>query len=205
MRLAAIDRGHDLPGRSTLRALRVLGRTEVPDAAKVQIYRHRYFGTPFSDLLQDLMRGPSAWSVGERELFAAFTSARNRCEFSRTCHQAVAESFQDQELVIRALERPAESGQPIEVVVVLDFLAKLADAPDELTRADVERVRAAGVTEAALTEAVRISVACHAANRIMDAMGGVPPAGRDLTRIRWFLRRRGYATPASVKHLSGAG
>jgi hypothetical protein len=27
------------------------------------------------------MRGPSDWSVGEREFFAAFVSARNRCVF----------------------------------------------------------------------------------------------------------------------------
>ena len=28
-----------------------------------------------------LLRGPSAWSVGERELFAAFVSALNHCHF----------------------------------------------------------------------------------------------------------------------------
>jgi hypothetical protein len=27
------------------------------------------------------MRGPSQWSVGERELFAAFTSRLNQCLF----------------------------------------------------------------------------------------------------------------------------
>jgi len=27
------------------------------------------------------MRGPSTWSVGERELFAAFTSRLNQCVF----------------------------------------------------------------------------------------------------------------------------
>ena len=32
-------------------------------------------------LLQDVMRGPSDWSVAERELFAAFVSAQNQCPF----------------------------------------------------------------------------------------------------------------------------
>ncbi|BCK59280.1 hypothetical protein [Nocardia wallacei] len=204
MRLDVVDRGHDRPGRWTLRVMRVVGRTEVPDVIKVLLYRHRYFSTPYSDYLQDLMRGPSAWSIGERELFATFTSARNQCDFCRACHQVVAESYQDRELVVRALERPAESGQRIEVVVVLDFLAKLADAPDEVSAADVARVRIAGVTDEALTEAVRISVAFHAINRIMDAMGGVPPEGRGLAMTRWFLRRMGYATPPTVKYLSKA-
>jgi hypothetical protein len=59
MRIEALERGHDLAGRWTLRTMRALGRMEVPDVIKVMFYRHRYFGTPFSDLLQDLMRGPS--------------------------------------------------------------------------------------------------------------------------------------------------
>jgi len=28
-----------------------------------------------------VMRGPSDWSIGERELFAAFTSKLNQCVF----------------------------------------------------------------------------------------------------------------------------
>ena len=44
-------------------------------------YRPELFGRPFSEALQDVMRGPSDWSVGERELFAAFVSAQNQCPF----------------------------------------------------------------------------------------------------------------------------
>jgi hypothetical protein len=32
-------------------------------------------------LTQQVMRGPSPWSLGERELFAAFVSRVNRCPF----------------------------------------------------------------------------------------------------------------------------
>jgi hypothetical protein len=44
-------------------------------------YRSELFGRPFSALLQRAMRGPSEWSPGERELFAAFVSAQNQCVF----------------------------------------------------------------------------------------------------------------------------
>ena len=39
------------------------------------------FGRPHSAHTQAVMRGPSEWSIGERELFAAFVSRLNKCEF----------------------------------------------------------------------------------------------------------------------------
>jgi hypothetical protein len=53
----------------------------VSDITRVLAYRPELFGEPFSIALQDVMRGPSEWSVGERELIAAFTSAKNQCVF----------------------------------------------------------------------------------------------------------------------------
>ena len=44
-------------------------------------YRPELFGRPFSEALQDVMRGPSEWTVAERELFAAFVSSLNQCVF----------------------------------------------------------------------------------------------------------------------------
>ena len=35
----------------------------------------------FGQAVQGAMRGPSEWTVGERELFAAFTSRMNKCMF----------------------------------------------------------------------------------------------------------------------------
>jgi len=44
-------------------------------------YRSELFGQALSEALQDLMRGPSDWTVAERELFAAFVSSLNQCTF----------------------------------------------------------------------------------------------------------------------------
>jgi hypothetical protein len=44
-------------------------------------YRPELFGRPYGDVLDLAMRGPSAWSAGERELFAAFASHLNQCPF----------------------------------------------------------------------------------------------------------------------------
>ena len=53
----------------------------VSDISLALRYRPELFGEPFSRFLQDVMKGPSEWTEGERELFAAFVSARNQCPF----------------------------------------------------------------------------------------------------------------------------
>lgn len=59
----------------------VLQGERVSDIQRVLTYRSEFFGTPMSILTQSVLRGPSDWLVGERELFAAFTSSLNRCPF----------------------------------------------------------------------------------------------------------------------------
>ena len=122
MRLRILDRGHDLPTRLTFAVVRRMARAEVPEVIKVAAYRHRYFGTPFHALVQDLMRGPSSWTVGERELFAAFTSSRNQCQFCTTAHQAFAASCTSDDLVAAALAAPAAAPVRPQVTAVLTFL-----------------------------------------------------------------------------------
>ena len=53
----------------------------VSDISRALRYRPELFGEPFSELLQEVMKGPSEWSEAERELFAAFVSARSQCPF----------------------------------------------------------------------------------------------------------------------------
>ena len=51
------------------------------DVVRTMRYRSELFGQPFSAALQRVMRGPSDWSVGERERIAACVSAQNQCPF----------------------------------------------------------------------------------------------------------------------------
>lgn len=81
MRLAALDRGHPLRTRIAFKAMRLMTREDAPDVVKMLYYRPEHFGAGFSHLLETAMRGPSDWSVGERELYAAYTSRLNQCPF----------------------------------------------------------------------------------------------------------------------------
>jgi hypothetical protein len=53
----------------------------VSDISLALRYRPELFGRPFSELLQEVMKGLSEWTEAERELFAAFVSAQNHCPF----------------------------------------------------------------------------------------------------------------------------
>ena len=61
--------------------IRVRTGNEPLGVVKTLLYRPELFGFPFSEALDRVMRGPSEWSAGERELFAAFTSRLNQCLF----------------------------------------------------------------------------------------------------------------------------
>lgn len=81
MRLPRLDHGHHIREKLLLALIRVASRRRVPDVVKTLLYRRDFWGDPYNDVLQPVMRGPSEWSVGERELFAAVVSAEMACVF----------------------------------------------------------------------------------------------------------------------------
>ena len=64
-----------------LAEIRALTGREPLGVIKTLLYRPELFGGPFSEALDRVMRGPSDWSAGERELFAGFASSLNQCLF----------------------------------------------------------------------------------------------------------------------------
>ena len=80
MRLQKVHRGHPFLDRALLGLMRVV-MGHAPGVVRTLFYRKAYFGRPFSQLTQQVMRGPSPWTVGEREIFAAFVSRLNQCVF----------------------------------------------------------------------------------------------------------------------------
>jgi hypothetical protein len=81
MRLTCVETGHDADEAIVLERIRAERSSEPPDVLKTLHYRPELFGRPFSDALELALRGPSDWSAGERELFAAFVSSLNQCPF----------------------------------------------------------------------------------------------------------------------------
>ncbi len=81
MRLAAVGHGHAPPEAGMLAEIAERTGREPLGVVKTLLYRPELFGRAFSEALDDVMRGPSDWSAGERELFAGFTSLLSQCLF----------------------------------------------------------------------------------------------------------------------------
>ena len=81
MRVRAVEHRHGLKQKLMLTLIRIVSGRRVPDVVKTLMYRPEFFGRAQCEWTQAVMRGPSDWSVGERELFAAFTSRLNQCVF----------------------------------------------------------------------------------------------------------------------------
>jgi hypothetical protein len=81
VRLRCLEDGHEPREAEALELIRSQRGVEPPDVLKTLHYRPELFGRPFSDTLELAMHGQSDWSVGERELFAAFVSSLNQCPF----------------------------------------------------------------------------------------------------------------------------
>lgn len=80
MRLRKVHEGHGLVDRAKLAAIRLF-MGHAPGVVRTLLYRKSFFGRQWSQLTQQVMRGPSPWTVGERETFAAFVSRLNQCVF----------------------------------------------------------------------------------------------------------------------------
>jgi hypothetical protein len=81
MRLEVLDHGHPLSTKALFALIRLTSGYRAPDVVKTLKYRSEFFGATMGDFFQEVMRGPSGWSVADRELMAAYISKVNTCEF----------------------------------------------------------------------------------------------------------------------------
>ena len=80
MRLRKVHAGHGMRDKVMLGIMR-LAMGHAPGVVRTLLYRKEFFGGPWTVLTQQVMRGPSPWTPGEREIFAAFVSRLNQCVF----------------------------------------------------------------------------------------------------------------------------
>jgi AhpD family alkylhydroperoxidase len=126
MRLDILNRGYG-PGTKLLFALiRLMSGHPVPDAAKLVFYRPDFYGARAKEFTHEAMRGPSSWSVGDRELMAAYVSKVNESAFCVGAHTATAtQAYQDGPRVAAVLADLESAPVEEPLRVTLRMLGKL--------------------------------------------------------------------------------
>lgn len=81
MRLSTVESGHRMVDKLMLGAIGVVSGGKAPDVLRVIKHRPELFGAAYSAWVHEVLRGPSSWTAGERELFAAHVSTLNHCLF----------------------------------------------------------------------------------------------------------------------------
>jgi uncharacterized peroxidase-related enzyme len=127
---------------------------------------------PLIDYHAVVLRGPSALSVGERELIAAYVSGLNACHYCHGVHGAVAEKFGIEEGVLAALLADVGSA-PVraELKPLFAYVRKLTQTPSRMVAADAEAVFAAGWDEKALYDVVSVCALFNFMNRFVEGLG----------------------------------
>lgn len=192
MRLAILDHGHGLGTKILFALIRAVSRQPVLDVIKVVKYRPDFYGGPMQRVVQEAMRGPSRWSVGDRELMAAFVAKTNRCEWCTRAHSAVAEGAYHDASRVTAVLSDFETA-PIEepLRATLRMLRKLS-REHVVDVHDMRAVLDAGVSREQIEDALAVCFSFNTIGRLADAFGFFMPSGDAFHAGAKYLLARGY-------------
>ena len=192
MRLEVLNRGYG-PGTKMLFAvIRLVSRHPVPDAAKLVFYRPDFYGARAKEFTHEAMRGPSAWSVGDRELMAAYVSQANGCAFCVGAHTATArQAYQDGPKVTAVLADLDSAPIGDGLRATLRMLGKLT-REGKVGAEDMRQVLAAGVSRQQVKDALAVCAAFNTTDRLADAFGFAVLSPEGFEAGAKYLLKRGY-------------
>jgi uncharacterized peroxidase-related enzyme len=193
MRLKTVEQGRQIRQKLMLGMMRFMIGVRVPDVLRLILHRSEFFGQPYYIWTESIMRGPSEWSVGQRELFAAFTSNLNKCQYCLGHHKATSvRALGNEGFVQDILEDWRTAPVDEKTKAMLNFLRKLTLEPFNIGAADIALLRAADLSHEAIEDAIHICANFNIINRLADAFGFELPSPKGLARSTEILLTRGY-------------
>jgi uncharacterized peroxidase-related enzyme len=192
MRLNVLETGHGFATKALFALIRMVSRQPVLDIIKLVKYRPEFYGRPMTAVTQEGMRGPSPWSVGDRELMAAVVAKVNDSAFCTAAHAAVATGAYRDEAKVAAVLANTETA-PIEAPLraTLKLLRKLAQE-HAVSAEDMRAALAAGATRAQIEDALAVAFAFNVTARLSDAFGFFVPGSEAMDAGAKYLLARGY-------------
>lgn len=138
------------------------------------------------------MRGPSPWSVADRELMAAFVSKVNGTEFCIAAHTATAALAYNDARKVSLTLADVESAPVTEPLrATLRMLGKLT-RENKLDAGDVGAVLAAGASEQQIKDALGVAFAFNVTDRLADVSNFAVDDPAAINAGAKYLLARGY-------------
>jgi len=155
-------------------------------------YRPDFYGARAKEFTHEAMRGPSSWSVGDRELMAAYVSKVNESAFCVGAHTATAsQAYQDGPRVAAVLADLESAPVDEPLLATLRMLGKLT-AEGKLSTADMPEVLAAGVSPEQVEDALAVCAAFNTTDRLAEAFGFEVLSPEAFAAGAKYLLKRGY-------------
>jgi uncharacterized peroxidase-related enzyme len=130
-----------------------------------------------------IMRGPSAFTTGERELMAAYVSRLNSCTYCASSHSEAAIILGVEPHILEALMTDVDKAQiDKRLKPVYKFLKKLTLTPYKMIQADADAIYAEGWDQRALHDVIMVCCCFSFMNRLADGHG--LPADPVLFKVR---------------------
>jgi len=138
------------------------------------------------------MRGPSAWSVGDRELMAAYVSQANESAFCIGAHTATArQAYQDGPKVAAVLADLESAPVEKPLQATLRMLGKLT-REGKVGAEDLRQVLSTGVSRQQVEDALAVCAAFNTTDRLADAFGFEVLSPEGFEAGAKYLLKRGY-------------
>ncbi|HEX4169112.1 MAG TPA: carboxymuconolactone decarboxylase family protein [Bryobacteraceae bacterium] len=192
MRLRILDSGHGFGTKALFALIRTVSRQPVLDVIKLVKYRADFYGDPMSAVTHEAMRGPSSWSVGDRELMAALVAETNHCEFCTKVHTAVAQgAYRDEKKVSAVLSNLDTAAIEDPLRATLLMLRKLT-REHAVDADDMRVVLAAGASRQQIEDALAVCFSFNVIGRLADTFGFSVPGPDAFDAGAKYLLARGY-------------
>ena len=131
---------------------------------------------PIRELTQELLRGKSTLTEGERELIATVVSNGNRCRFCTAAHTATADALLGDNTVTEKIKENIEAAPVSEKMKALLTIARnTGENGKKVTPEMIERAKKAGATDIEIHDTVLIAALFCLYNRYVDGLATVTP------------------------------
>jgi AhpD family alkylhydroperoxidase len=192
VRPGVLDHGYGVGPKLLFRLIRLMSGHPVPDAAKITFHRADFYGTYAKKLTHEAMRGRSTWSVGDRELMAAYVSKVNDSPFCIGAHTATAiQAYQDRDRVAAVLADLDSAPMDDGLRATLGMLGKLT-GEGTVSTDDIRAVLSAGVSQQQIEDALAVGFVFNTTARLANAFAFDVLSQEGFEAGAKYLLKRGY-------------